>query len=216
MTEKKSIIKKAITAETIADVATGYYLLLRIIRLSKKRRRDPELRIKTLERRAYSIDRILYEFLKRFNVEVNPNLSGVETFSGDLGETGATFTTIVSFDTVEEVCSKLREIDRTNGGQLEQRFLENGSEDWLGRCMPLFGENSINNMINIRKDMVISDIRRNLVCVLVHELVHQTDLIEIYIKDDLKQKIKVTDLANLLNYMIKSCLTNLCGMKNQE
>ena len=63
MTEKKSIIKKAITEETIANVATSYYLLLRIIRLSKKRRRDPELRIKTLERRAYSIDRILYEFL---------------------------------------------------------------------------------------------------------------------------------------------------------
>ena len=212
MIKKKTTVKSIITAEEIADLATVYYILSRFIfRFTKRRKKDSKTLAKILEKRAYTTDGMLQEVLKKFEVKICPNLTHEEIFNGNLGEE-ITFETHISFDSYEEYCNKIRALDKEDGGHREQNNIKDDPNGWIGSCIPVYKENSVINVITIRKDLFVSDIHRTYVCTLIHEVVHQTDHIELYVKDILKKKIKKKELINIFHTTVEYVLMNLYGM----
>ena len=210
MTKKKTTIKEVATAEQIAYMATFYYKLLIFFRLTKKRRKNPKLLKKILEKRAGFVHTLLYKtVLAKTDIKMRPNLLSENTFKGSLGG-GKTFKTYVNFNTYEELYEELKDYKELPEQESRETLLEK-----LGLCSSQSDEDSIINIITIRKDIAIPDAYRTLICVLVHELVHQVDYIEIYVKEKLSRKVKRKELVNLFHYTVKFCLTNLYGM-NQE
>ena len=207
MTKKKTTIKEVATAEQIAYMATFYYKLLIFFRLTKKRRKNPKLLKKILEKRAGFVHTLLYKtVLAKTDIKMHPNLLSENTFKGSLGG-GKTFKTYVNFNTYEELYEELKDYKKLPEQESRETLLEK-----LGLCSSRFDEDSIINIITIRKDIAIPDAARTFICVLVHELVHQVDHIEIYIKEKLNRKVKRKELVNLFHYTVKFCLTNLYGM----